>query len=389
MSKFTLMHKDIPVVDCEFSDGYLLSTGKLYENNHLPLGCKNMLGYASAGNLRDWWNRRSIPSTRYNAKDIQSILKSVSFQDLTNMNFGCNLSDHYWIKPFGSDLKYTDVNLFENDFSQDMTSLFLLGRQPVSFDMITAGCSTGGDVPKAWQIEDNIRKLYKVSGSTFGQEPYNEVIASDLNKAMSIDHVEYRLKKYEDTVCSVCDCMINLDCEMIPAYDIIKECSDFSSPVQTYVKFAEDKNINIRKSLSDMVVSDFLMRNTDRHWNNFGLIRDANDLHYIKAIDLFDYGNSLFHNNLEILERDPISKFSGASLYHDLRYASAGYTDISKAEQFDTIVHDILSKSHLPLSRVDAICDFAENQSSRLMQYFDMDLKGKTDSYDFEQRSNV
>lgn len=124
-----------------------------------------------------------------------------------------------------------------------------------------------------------------------------------------------------------------------------------------------------------MAVSDFLMRNTDRHWNNFGLIRDANDLHYIKAIDLFDYGNSLFHNNLEILEKDPVSKFSGESLYHDLRYASVGYTDISKSEQFNIIVRDILSKSHLPPSRIDAICGFAESQSSRLIQYFDINMK--------------
>lgn len=377
MSGYTLMHKDIPVLDCMFQDGYVTDITRVYESEHIPVGCLNILNRADTNLFRDWWNRRSVPSTRANLKDIQLSLCGASLQDLCRLNFGCSLSDQYWMKPQGADLKYGDVNFFQNDFESDLTSIFLSSKQTEGqFDVMTPSCSTGGDVPKTWVIHNGHRYLCKASGTTFGQEPYNEEIASQLNDVLGIDHVKYRVHSFEETVCSVCPCMIDENQEIITAYDITRSMGQFNSNniayIKDYIKFAEEQGIDIKKSISEMVISDFLMRNTDRHWSNFGLIRDANTLEYIKAVPMFDYGNSLFHNQAVISEKARVfSKFSGLSLSQDLRYATdIKHLHLDNIKMFSDIVRSVVEKSDLPRDRKLKLCDFAKYQADRMFEYF-------------------
>lgn len=45
---------------------------------------------------------------------------------------------------------------------------------------------------------------------------------------------------------------------------------------------------------------DFIISNTDRHLNNFGIIRDAHTLKWLKAAPIFDSGNSMFYDTVDI-----------------------------------------------------------------------------------------
>ena len=44
-----------------------------------------------------------------------------------------------------------------------------------------------------------------------------------------------------------------------------------------------------------MLMVDFVITNTDRHFNNFGVLRDADTLSFIGPAPVFDNGNSLFY----------------------------------------------------------------------------------------------
>ena len=45
-----------------------------------------------------------------------------------------------------------------------------------------------------------------------------------------------------------------------------------------------------------MLAFDFIINNNDRHYGNFGFIRDVESLKYISMAPLFDNGNSLWYN---------------------------------------------------------------------------------------------
>lgn len=42
------------------------------------------------------------------------------FRGVSDKNLGLSLTDYYWVKPIDSELEWKDVNLFENDFHNEM-----------------------------------------------------------------------------------------------------------------------------------------------------------------------------------------------------------------------------------------------------------------------------
>jgi hypothetical protein len=47
-----------------------------------------------------------------------------------------------------------------------------------------------------------------------------------------------------------------------------------------------------------MLTLDFLIVNTDRHFNNFGVIRNAETLEWIGPAPIFDCGTSMWHDQI-------------------------------------------------------------------------------------------
>ena len=74
------------------------------------------------------------------------------------------------------------------------------------------------------------------------------------------------------------------------------------SDYEFYLSCAEQLGVkNIREQTEKMIVLDFLIGNEDRHFNNFGLIRNAVTLEWIGAAPIFDCGTSLWYNTQESL----------------------------------------------------------------------------------------
>lgn len=49
-----------------------------------------------------------------------------------------------------------------------------------------------------------------------------------------------------------------------------------------------------------MILLDYIILNEDRHFRNFGMIRDANTGKWLKPAPIFDSGSSLFHNSPKV-----------------------------------------------------------------------------------------
>ena len=77
--------------------------------------------------------------------------------------YALSLSDHYWLRPMGSAINWSDVNFFENDFSRDVGEM-LFGREPADkkrINLMSPDNTSEGWLKKKWIITDGERKLVK------------------------------------------------------------------------------------------------------------------------------------------------------------------------------------------------------------------------------------
>lgn len=57
---------------------------------------------------------------------------------------------------------------------------------------------------------------------------------------------------------------------------------------------------NYRRDIDAMILVDYITFNDDRHWGNFGFLRDSSTLEFIGMAPIFDNGNSLWYDQYKI-----------------------------------------------------------------------------------------
>ena len=303
----TLMHKNIPVVDIQIAEdiGVIIEIGTVHNYAHLPVGTVAMFGKdkgkISRKTLYDWWAGRSIPASRDGLQDILFCVGERLTSILPIKCYGLSLSDQYWICPENSGLKWRDINFFENDFSKDVGEM-LFGKVPEDLERLNLRSpdnTSDGWLKKKWVIIDGKRMLMKGGSGFFQQEPLNEVVACAIMKRLGIDHVQYTLTFEDDAPYSLCETFVTPKTELIPAWRIIEAIKrdNRDSALTHLLRCAEDLGIpNVESTLEKMLALDYIVANTDRHYNNFGFVRNAETLDWYGLAPIYDSGTSLWHD---------------------------------------------------------------------------------------------
>lgn len=127
--EYTLMHKELPVIEIDLDEATssVQKLGAVYHLEHLPLGTVSRHGGVDRAALNTWWIDRSIPASRSGVRRALETLNLPSTQMLLTRCFGLSLSDQYWVKPHDSDLQWSQINFFDNPFSEDIGDI-LLGK---------------------------------------------------------------------------------------------------------------------------------------------------------------------------------------------------------------------------------------------------------------------
>ena len=60
----------------------------------------------------------------------------------------------------------------------------------------------------------------------------------------------------------------------------------------------------VRNHLEYTILTDFLLTNTDRHFNNFGFLYDEKQHRLVSMAPIFDTGNALFYNEEAIPSKE-------------------------------------------------------------------------------------
>lgn len=304
MDKFTLCHKDIDVLDFEMEqNGIIKSILNVWNIEHLPIGIKKInSSQILPDSLNEWWKHRCIPASRNNIEKALIKLNFSSTLELQKRSLGLSLSDHYWIKPENFKYTYKDVNFYQNSFSNDVGRLIFdndYNGEISNLNFFSPDNSSDGNLAKKWIIDSNNRRLLIKGGDPYSpQEPFNEVIASYICKELNIPHVEYSVFSKDNVYFSSCPCFVTLALEFVNAKNIIRSFDyDFNSKDE-YSFFVDCCNKiglnNIEKDLCNLFIVDFIMANRDRHYRNFGFLRNPDTLEWIGIAPVFDTGLSLY-----------------------------------------------------------------------------------------------
>ena len=333
-------------------------------------------------NLSEWFRGRGIPNWRDKIDLLLHRLDISAPTELLDKAFGLSLSDQYWLKPIDSNLKYDDVNFFDNDFdyAEFLEASLSLNSKIVKKEtsLITPNNTTDGMLKKAWIIEDGTRYLLKGGYKNEILQPFNEVLASMICDKLGFNHVPYTLDVYKDTVVSKCPCFINKDTELITAYQIRNDMKkhDNTDDYEEYIKKLEENGIsNAREKIENMYILDFLIMNEDRHLNNFGIIRDVNTLKWLDVAPIFDNGMAL---NIPYYDENEVIISGNGRFFYEVKpfdeiikvVRNIKRIDVSKLsdipEEFDKLLHKYQSITKMSDKRIYRLCVLLNRQINKL-----------------------
>ena len=295
--KYQLMHRSFPIAVIEINDnyGFISKIESIYKPEHMPVGVIDEKGRSDCNSLNEWWRDRSIPI--YRPRVIKLLIHfdiTAPYQLLTRCH-GLSLSDQYWIRPDGSDLKWEKINYFNNPFSEDTGNILLgLKEHDGIIFLNSPDYTTNGNLEKCWKIINGKRYLLK-GGEC--QEPFNEVLASKLMDQMDIPHVSYTLTEINGKTYSLCEDFVDQRTELIPAWRIleIKKRKNETSAWQHFVDCCNELGIpGSVEFLDRMIVLDYIIANKDRHYNNFGALRNVETLEWLGMAPVYDSGSCFY-----------------------------------------------------------------------------------------------
>ena len=234
----------------------------------------------SEGIIR-WLSKRVIPKNR---TFVDQILKTLHLshndtKGIIDVCKGLSLNDSYWVVPEGFEGTFEAYNLYENRFSEILALVAYTGAGQ-SHEAFTTSpeLTTSGMLPKAWRlIEGDGIYLYKGGtrgASNSGREPYCEAYA------------------------------------FIPIGRIVR-----TGGIQACLDYYDALGREFGEQLRSMLVFDALIYNEDRHFGNFGLLRDNHTGQIIAPAPIFDNGLSL----MALAGKDDLDSFSHFEAYAKMR----------------------------------------------------------------------
>lgn len=302
--KCTFMHGRIPVADIEIDDatGFIQKTETIYEKAHLPVGIPVRDGIVDRALFNEWWTDRAIPASRLGVREALENLNIANTKMLLLKCFGLSLSDGYWICPKDSGITWENVNFFDNDFSEDIGDiLFGETKKDNIINFSSPDNTSDGNLKKRWKIINGKRCLIKGGSNPFMGQPFNEVIAYKISQKLKIDHIPYWIMWDKGLPYSVCEDFVTRDTELITAWRIMQtqKKSNSTSVYQHFVNCCNTLGIDGAIPFLDrMITLDYIIANEDRHFNNFGVLRDIHTLEWLGFAPIYDSGSSLGYDKL-------------------------------------------------------------------------------------------
>jgi len=373
--KYELRLYDDTLLSFELTSGVLAGYAAKILSVHGPRELLPLDMEITDDGILKWMERRVIPKNR---TFVEEILRSFGLslgdtKGIIDVCKGLSLNDSYWIVPEGFDGSFSDFNLYENRFSEILSLVAYTGVTQSDAEFGTSPeLTTDGMLPKAWRfIEKEGIFLYKGGTSGFansGKEPYSEFYASQIAATMNLDAVHYDLEKWKGILASKCKLFTDINTAFIPIGRIVK-----SGGLDAVVQYYDGLGTGYSDAVRDMLVFDALVYNEDRHFGNFGLLRD-NHTGAIKApAPIFDNGLSLFsyampkdYEDLEEYAKTRAPAYSNTS-FERICQSLMTARQLGKLRKILTFRFERHPKLNLPEEHLSAIEDHVRKRALQLI----------------------
>lgn len=255
-----------------------------------------------------WLEHRVVPKNR---AFVDEILKTLGLgandtKGIIDVCKGLSLNDSYWVIPLGFNGSFSEYNLFENRFSEILSLVAYTGIAKDEEAFTTSPeLTTNGALRKAWRyIENDGIYLYKggsEGAANAGFEPYSEFYACQIAEKMGLNCVHYDLENWKGILASKCKLFTDINTSFVPASSIMN-----SPTLKSCLEVYKNLGNKFYEQICSMLVFDAVIFNEDRHFGNFGILRDNKTGDVIRPAPIFDNGISLFnyamHEDFDNLE---------------------------------------------------------------------------------------
>ena len=257
---------------------------KVVNNDLLPLYLKRVK------DAKSWLEARAIDSHRANSRLLKKALRLTEKDDVSTVLYvnAATITDTYWVRAIGSDLKYEDVR-----FNKDYFSNLALRGLYSSFnsaarhkDTKTPELTNIGSFEKCWKLKNGKWWIYKSANQ---KEQFSGLFVYELGKELGMNMAYYEKGD---------KCVKSLDFTD-SASVIFEPATSFMGDEEDYIKVVEKLKVLCPKAIPDyikMIFLDTITANPDRHTGDFGLMRD------VKSGELLGLAPN-FDNNMALIAR--------------------------------------------------------------------------------------
>ena len=237
--------------------------------------------------LSNWLTSRVIDQSRVNARLLKKAfdIKENNDEIIPLYTYAVSVSDRYWFRPKQSKLKYKDV-LLENDIYSEISlsgSLLIYPNKP----RLSPELTTIGSYEKGWKLIDDEWWLYKVGSD---KEIFSELLTYEISRMLLIPSAIY---EYDAPYIRTKNFATRCNYEPLKAY--LGDDSDYH---YVFTKLRELGDLFAKEYLK-LIFCDVLMNNVDRHNENIGLLRNIKTGKILSLAPNFD-------NNLSLVSRSEL-----------------------------------------------------------------------------------
>lgn len=293
----------------EFKHEYTLE-GNRYELGDLYVAIELLplefqtYGYTNQS-LASWIESRVAPVGRHHMEAILGAVNLKNKFDVLLYCHGLSLNDTYWVKEGDDLVTFQDINLYDNPFDEALGWIAFTGLPSnISRNLSTPEFTTEGALPKYWQKLSSSNIILTKGGTSgyanAGGEPYSEVIASIIAKKLNINAISYVIDKRNKKVVSISKLFTSKQFGLITMNEYLKyKFNGARGILFDSCKKVTFEALDSLEPLYDMCFFDWLIKNDDRHLNNWGFLVN-NETRKIEGFaPIWDNGMSLLWSSME------------------------------------------------------------------------------------------
>ena len=322
-----------------------------------------------------WLKSRVVPKNRRFVEEILATfgLNANDTKGIIDVCKGLSLNDSYWVVEEDFIGKFDDYNLYENRFSEILSLVAYTGVEQSHGKFTTSPeLTTGGALPKAWRfIEGDGIYLYKGGNDILtygGNEPYSEYYASQIAAQMGLNAVYYDLENWKGILASKCKLFNSIDVSYVPIWRVIPNIT-----IKKALDYYDNLGTEFGQQLRSMLMFDALIYNEDRHFGNFGLLRDNTTGEFIAPAPMFDHGHSLFSqaspdkfDNLEAYSKTLATPYDGLT-FDKIAIEVIGKTQIAQLRKMANFTFKRHHSLNLDENRLQKIEVFVRKRAVQLL----------------------